>query len=526
VTLAMAVENDLYTTLKLTRDSTKIEVRRAYRNLITKAHPDKGGDPAEFAAIQRAYDVLSDDTKRASYDATGSFEKSVEEELLDQFGGGVFRDKMKAEEARREELAEALVKAQLNKGSHTSEFESWLRARGHDASKVLGVEDMIDRFGVNKGSYEEVILPKIRAYQANVTALSSDPIGSITISSEPIESSLEWGEVLVNVRVAAVNPRDLKLDSSSNTAEGPALKTPYIAGSDCIATVVKVGAGVTSLNEGDWVMPYKPNMGTWRSLAIWKEKDLIKIPVDIVPMEYAAMMREMCVACRILEDFGNLKPGDAVVINAATSVVGQCVIQLCAMLKLRAVAVIRARKDFEKTELWLKSLGASEVIKDEGSIARELERRSLFTKPRLALDAVGGASAVRLAESLQPGCPLIVYGDMGGRAATFPNTAWISNALIVRGFSLRQWMSENKKKVPKMMDMIGKLVRADKLVVAYTDYELSSEFTEALEHACEDGRCTKVLLKVNDIGTTYDAPPTPSSMMSPDEFKSSATFSG
>ena len=70
---------------------------------------------------------------------------------------------------------------------------------------------------------------------------------------------------------------------------------------------------------------------------------------------------------------------------------------------------------------------------------------------------------------------------------------------------MRQWMTENKKKVPKMMETLGKLARADKLAIQYTDYELSSEFEEALEHAREDDRCTKVLLRVNDIGTTYDS---------------------
>jgi trans-2-enoyl-CoA reductase len=463
--------------------------------LITRAHPDKGGDAVTFARIQRAYDVLSDDAKRASYDETGTFEKTVEEELLDEFGGGVFRDKMKEEEARTESLAEALVKTEKEKGSHTAGFEAWLRARGPDSNKTIGVEDMIDRFGVNKGSYDEVVLPKIRAYQASVTAANAIKLGSAAIPP-----TLEWGEVLVNVRVAPINPADIDAKTLASRA-----KFPFVAGSDGVATVVKVGAGVKSLNEGDWVLPYKAEMGTWRSLAVWKEKDLIKLPSDILPMEYAAMMREMCVAYRLLEDFGSLKPGDAVVLNAATSTVGQCVVQLCAMLKLRAVAVVRSRKDFDKTAAWLKSLGASEVLKDEGSIATELTSRNLFAKPRLALDAVGGASAVRLAESLQPGCPLIVYGNMSGRAATFPWHAWTQSALIVRGFSLRQWMTENKKKVPKMMETLGKLARADKLAIQYTDYELSSEFEEALEHAREDDRCTKVLLRVNDIGTTYDS---------------------
>jgi curved DNA-binding protein CbpA len=38
-------------------------VRRAYKGLVTRAHPDKGGDPARFKAIQQAYEVLSDAAK-------------------------------------------------------------------------------------------------------------------------------------------------------------------------------------------------------------------------------------------------------------------------------------------------------------------------------------------------------------------------------------------------------------------------------------------------------------------------------
>ena len=72
--------------------------------------------------------MLSDDASGRRTRA-GTFEKSVEEELLDEFGGGVFRDKMKEEEARKESLAEALVKTEKEKGSHSAGFEAWLRAR-------------------------------------------------------------------------------------------------------------------------------------------------------------------------------------------------------------------------------------------------------------------------------------------------------------------------------------------------------------------------------------------------------------
>ena len=80
-----------------------------------------------------------------------------------------------------------------------------------------------------------------------------------------------------------------------------------------IATVLKTGAGVKQLNEGDWVVPHKPGsgFGAWASIAAVREKDLIKIPTDLMPLEYAAMHRELCVAYRLLENHGDLKPGDA-----------------------------------------------------------------------------------------------------------------------------------------------------------------------------------------------------------------------
>ena len=67
---------------------TRPQIRRRYRNLITKEHPDKGGDADRFSAIQRAYDVLSNAAKRAQYDETGVAERTADEELLEAFSGG------------------------------------------------------------------------------------------------------------------------------------------------------------------------------------------------------------------------------------------------------------------------------------------------------------------------------------------------------------------------------------------------------------------------------------------------------
>lgn len=70
---------DLYQTLGVSRTASKDEIKKAHRKLALKFHPDKnpGKDAQDkFKRIQEAYDVLSDDEKRAAYDRYGAdFEK-------------------------------------------------------------------------------------------------------------------------------------------------------------------------------------------------------------------------------------------------------------------------------------------------------------------------------------------------------------------------------------------------------------------------------------------------------------------
>jgi DnaJ-class molecular chaperone len=60
--------SDHYQTLGVGKNSTPDEIKKAYRRLAGKHHPDKGGDTAKFQEIQTAYDTLSDPNKRQAYD--------------------------------------------------------------------------------------------------------------------------------------------------------------------------------------------------------------------------------------------------------------------------------------------------------------------------------------------------------------------------------------------------------------------------------------------------------------------------
>lgn len=64
----MTTMNDHYQTLGVAPTATDAEIKKAYRSLAMKHHPDKGGDQNKFKDISVAYETLSDANKRAEYD--------------------------------------------------------------------------------------------------------------------------------------------------------------------------------------------------------------------------------------------------------------------------------------------------------------------------------------------------------------------------------------------------------------------------------------------------------------------------
>lgn len=78
------MKKDYYEILGVDKKASKDEVKKAFRTLAHKYHPDKKtGDDAKFKEINEAYSVLSDDQKRAQYDQFGQAGPG-----MGGFGGG------------------------------------------------------------------------------------------------------------------------------------------------------------------------------------------------------------------------------------------------------------------------------------------------------------------------------------------------------------------------------------------------------------------------------------------------------
>lgn len=92
----MTTKRDYYDVLGVSKDATGSELKKAYRKLALKFHPDKNPDDKEaeekFKELGEAYEALSDDDKRAAYDRYGHAAFENGGGGGGGFGGGGFHD--------------------------------------------------------------------------------------------------------------------------------------------------------------------------------------------------------------------------------------------------------------------------------------------------------------------------------------------------------------------------------------------------------------------------------------------------
>ena len=83
---------DYYQLLGVSKNASDDEIKKAYRKMALKYHPDKNSEPGaedKFKEISEAYEVLSDKDKRAAFDRFGSEGIEFQRRFFEDFGGGL-----------------------------------------------------------------------------------------------------------------------------------------------------------------------------------------------------------------------------------------------------------------------------------------------------------------------------------------------------------------------------------------------------------------------------------------------------
>ena len=136
---------DYYTIMDVARDAKQDEIKRAYRKLARKYHPDvnKAEDAeARFKELGEAYDVLKDPEKRAAYDQLGANWKAGQDfnpppnwDEGYEFSGG-YSD---GDGADYSDFFESLFGQQFNQGQ-AGRHQAGFNARGQDHHAKVRLE--------------------------------------------------------------------------------------------------------------------------------------------------------------------------------------------------------------------------------------------------------------------------------------------------------------------------------------------------------------------------------------------------
>jgi mitochondrial enoyl-[acyl-carrier protein] reductase / trans-2-enoyl-CoA reductase len=300
----------------------------------------------------------------------------------------------------------------------------------------------------------------------------------------------EQHEVVVRMLYAPVHPADLNFIEGSY---GRAPVFPAVPGHEGCGRVEAVGRAAGSLAVGDLVIPLQPD-GFWSERIIAPEHHFAKLP-DGLDLQQASMLRvNPCTAWRMLHDFRELAPGAWIVQNAANSAVGRAVIQIAKHLGWHTLNFVRRVEVADE----LLAMGADAVFTDDDAglaRAKELTKEIPLT---LALNAVGGDSALRLMDLLSPHGALVTYGAMSRRSMKMPNKFLIFKDLEIRGYWITRWMERAaSSEIASMLRALAELMKEGILRMPVdTVYDLSS-WRDAIALAQTGGRSGKVLLRLS-----------------------------
>ena len=242
------------------------------------------------------------------------------------------------------------------------------------------------------------------------------------------------GEVRLRIRAIGLNRTEITLRSGRSPAKPP---LPTGLGFEAAGVIEALGPDVTEFAVGDRVA-LVPAYGA-RQYALYGEaaiapaRSMVAIPDHVSATEAAATWAAYGTGWGGLVAVGALKPGQSVLINAASSSVGLAAIQTARLPGAHPLALTRSAPKADS----LRRLGASAVIvTTEQDVVAEVKARTGGRGAELVFDPVGGPEFATLTRATAAGGALVLYGALDPRPTIVPPFEILARDLTIRGLAL------------------------------------------------------------------------------------------
>lgn len=285
------------------------------------------------------------------------------------------------------------------------------------------------------------------------------------------------GEILVRNRVAGVNASDVNMTAGRYA---PGVEPPFDLGFEAAGVVEAVGEGVTHLSVGDAVAFSALGSG-YRDLAVIPAR--VAVPVPEPTAEALSVLVSGLTASIALEQVGEVKAGETVLVTAAAGGTGQYAVQLA---KRAGARVLGTCGSDEKVAL-LRDLGCDRPIHYKTESLRQVLKEEAPDGLDVVYESVGGEMFDTALRSLAVHGRLISIGYVseyveGAERVTDVRVyhRLLAKSASVRGFFLPQFARHFREHMGRMMG----LVASGELQVAIdpTEFRGLESVADAVEH--------------------------------------------
>lgn len=225
---------------------------------------------------------------------------------------------------------------------------------------------------------------------------------------------------------------------------------PSLIGYECVGLIEALGEGVVAFVVGQRVCCIPSfsmaRYGVYGEAAIVPASALAAVPDGLSPIEAAAFWMANLTAYGALVQGVDLRPGETVVITAASSSVGLAAIRIAKRLGAQVVAATRT----DAKRAVLLGAGADHVVATESEDLPALVRQvSGGRGAKAVFDPVSGPYVETLVKALAADGRLFIYGGLSGQPSPLgpppPGGHILANGAMVRGYSFREVINDPER---------------------------------------------------------------------------------
>jgi NADPH:quinone reductase-like Zn-dependent oxidoreductase len=301
--------------------------------------------------------------------------------------------------------------------------------------------------------------------------------------TERADPALRPGWVRIDVAACGVNFADI-MARIGIYPDAP--KPPCIIGYEVAGTVVALGDGVEELTHGERVLA-GTLFGGYASQVSVPERDCVPLPERLTFERGAAIPVNYATAWAALVGYGNLQPGERVLIHSAGGGVGIAATQIARRFGAAEIYGTASHSKHQR----IRDLGVDHVLDyKEAAVKGALP---LFD---VILDPIGGKSLRTSYNLLRPGGRLVGFGASavvsGGKRKLVPALRTVAR---MPRFSLMKQMSESKTVIGLNM------------LTLWKDRETLEPWIEPLRELLDDGTIDPVIagaFSFEDAGAAHD----------------------